>query len=98
MAIILEESKNSTNWTMIVLVVFLFAFIAGGAYYLFFAPTPAIDQIASTTQKVDKELSQIKVGDSENAVTKNPIYKILRQHSVPPSNTQVGRANPFVKF
>ncbi len=98
MAIILEESKNKTNWTMVILILFLFLFIAGGTYALFFTPTPAIERFAPSSQKLNAELSKVKVENSENEVTKHPLYKSVRQHSLPPSAAQTGRSNPFVRF
>lgn len=96
MAIIVEENKKGFNWLAIVVFIFLLAVIFGGAYLLFFAPTPGIEVVAPTLLKTTAEISQIRFDAS--AVINHPSLKTLRQFGGLPTVGQLGRPNPLISF
>ncbi len=80
----------------LVMIIVLVGVVFAGAYYLFFAPTPGIEVIIPTDQKIAQDLSAVTVRPEE--VNQNATYQSLRQITTTASPGQVGRSNPFLKF
>lgn len=95
MAIILEERK-SFKWGTVLMIIFLFGIIISGAYFLFFAPKPAIEVFVPAEQKITSELAKIDFNPA--SLIGNASFKILRPYSPAPTPGKTGRTNPFVKF
>lgn len=96
MAILIEQQERKTNWFAIFVFLFLLAVIAGGGYFLFFSPTPAIDIIIPSSLDTAEALSEVQINPS--AIINNPVLKGLRQYGSSPSIGTVGRQNPFISF
>ena len=96
MAIILHEAKKEINWPLLLGMVLTLAVIIGGAYFLFFAPTPGIEVLVPTSQKIATQISSVEL--NSDTVVRNKVFQVLRQYSSPPSGTQAGRGNPFIKY
>jgi len=97
MAIIVEEERKSSPWLVVIIFVFLLAFLFFGAYYLFFRPVPGDQEVV-----VSPELQSIsrvsKITLDVSSVTDSPVYKSLLKQVSDPSLGVFGRANPFVSF
>lgn len=96
MAIILSEEKREVNWVMLISVVLVLVVLIGGAYLLFFAPTPGIEVLIPTSQKIATQISSVEL--NSDTVARNKVFQVLRQYSSVPSGAQAGRGNPFVKY
>ena len=70
--------------------------LVGGVYFLFFAPTPGIEVLVPSEQKVTAQLSAIQL-NTQPAVEAFTSGKFKR-YAAPVSTGQVGRLNPFVRF
>lgn len=95
MAIELEQKKK-TSWGNIIFVILVFIILGSGAYYLYFAPKPAIEILVPTDQKITTELSKINFDPS--SVIDSEAFRLLRKYSGPVNAGSLGRSNPFVKF
>lgn len=95
MAIVLEE-KQKFNWKALIIFIAVVMFLFAAAYFLFFSPVPAIEVIIPLNIKSTTEISTVefKPGD----LTGDKIYQSLRPAVGPAVITQVGRANPFIKY
>lgn len=96
MAIVLEGEKKRFNWKILALILAIVGVIGGGIYFLFFAPTPAIEVITSPAVRSASELSGIRFDPA--AVVNSDAFRSLRRYSGDPTIGRVGRTNPFVKF
>ncbi len=84
------------NWTAWIIAGVLTLLVFGGTYFLFFAPTPGIETLVPTEQKVTAQLSSIQLDT-------RPVVEVfnsgrLKSFAAPVSAGQVGRSNPFVAF
>jgi flagellar basal body-associated protein FliL len=96
MAIVLEGEQKKFNWKILILVLGVIGVIGGGIYFLFFAPTPAIEVIVSPAVRSASELSNISFDPA--AVVNSDTFRSLRRYASEPTIGRVGRANPFVEF
>ncbi|OGY63093.1 MAG: hypothetical protein A2745_01595 [Candidatus Harrisonbacteria bacterium RIFCSPHIGHO2_01_FULL_44_13] len=96
MAILVSEQKKPINWFAIIFVVILIALVAGGAYYLFFAPTPGIEIIVPPSLQSVTKISQVEFDPA--AVVNSRAFKVLRSYTGLPSVGTLGRGNPFIGF
>lgn len=92
----LQKIKKPTNWVAIGTAVFLAGVFVAGAYYLFFAPTPGIEILVPTEQKLTEQLSNIQLDT-------RPVVEVLNSGRLkrfvgPLSPGQYGRTNPFLAF
>lgn len=67
-----------------------------GAYYLFFAPTPAFDYIAPTPLQQATELSNFDL--DPDTVLKSSQFRSLTPINGLPTGGAFGRSNPFLNF
>ncbi|TSD03613.1 MAG: hypothetical protein Athens071426_157 [Parcubacteria group bacterium Athens0714_26] len=96
MAIILEE-KKSFSWGTFLIIILIFSVIVGGAYFLFFAPKPAIEVLVPRDQKITSELS--KADFNPSVLANSETFKLLRKYPGAPSvSGKTGRVNPFIKY
>jgi len=96
MAIIAEEVKKPFNWFAAISIVVIAAIIGALVYYLFFAPTPAIELI---TPAALKEASQILTSPLDvNATRNHRVFKLLKPYVSPLTVSRLGRENPFTPF
>jgi hypothetical protein len=96
MAIVIENRKSNFNFFSFLFFIFLFVVVIGGAYYLFFAPTPGIEIVAPSSLESSEKIADVKFDPS--SVIGNPALKNLRQYSAPPEPGDLGRNNPFASF
>ncbi|MEK7555313.1 MAG: hypothetical protein AAB516_00610 [Patescibacteria group bacterium] len=94
MAIIIKEEKSKINWFVIVVTIFLVAFIGTTIYYLFFISPPLIETVIPIRVQSLSELAQIEFNPQK--IFSNPIYGALKQFipSLSVSTTTI-RINPF---
>src|SRR5579864_4515360 len=99
MAIILQEGPKF-NWKALIIVLVIVAALGGGAYALFFAPVPAIEQIIPLQLQPTLELSNIELQSDLSPVANafSPSQTKFRIYSGEPSVGATGRTNPFIKF
>lgn len=95
MAILLEE-KQQFNWKALIIFLVIIAAVFGLAYFLFFAPSPVVQEIIPSSVKSTAELSTVNL--NPNDLLGNATYKSLKQYGGPVAAPQVGRENPFIKF
>ena len=95
MALIFKEEKKS-NWKGLMIVAAVILAIGGAAYFLFFAPVPAIEIIVPPAARSVEELSGA-IFDPAGVVNSED-FRSLRRYAGQPSIGQIGRPNPFVKF
>lgn len=95
MAITFEE-KQQFNWKALITFTAIIAVVFAVAYFLFFAPSPFVEQIIPSNVKSATELSTVKL--DPNDLQNNKTYQTLRQIGGPITVPQAGRANPFVKY
>lgn len=96
MAIIAEEEKKPFNWFSLIFILVIVAIIGTLVYYLFFAPTPAIELITPTALK---EASQILTSPLDiNAIKNHKVFKSLKPYVPPITVGTLGRDNPFAPF
>jgi len=82
---------------MVVLAVAAFILLLGVAtYYLFFAPVPFIEKIASPDFNQAAQISSIKLDPT--AVSASPVFKLLSPQVSLPITGSFGRENPFATF
>ncbi len=93
MAIIVEEEKRKTNWTVVGTVAVVLAIVFVGGYYLFFKNPELIEMAAPDNLQRLNELSQAKF--EPNAVVDSPAFKALRDFTSSLTLPPAGRANPF---
>ncbi len=96
MAILIEEEKRPVNWLAILMAIFIMAVLGAGTYYLFFAPTPAIEIILPATLQSANQITNI-AADPATVLT-SEAFKSLKVYGREPSVGQTGRANPFLPF
>jgi hypothetical protein len=96
MAIIIPRETRAINWFAVGVFVFLLLVIAGGGYFLFFAPTPGIELIAPIELQSAERLSAVKLDSA--AIVNDPVLKTLRQYGTPPLTQTSGRRNPFSPY
>jgi hypothetical protein len=96
MAILIEEEKRSINWFALLVTIFIVCVLGFGTYYLFFAPTPAIEIILPATLQSANKVTGIAV-DPFNVIN-SEAFKSLKGGGSQPSIGQTGRANPFLSF
>ncbi|MBM3281593.1 MAG: hypothetical protein FJY91_02515 [Candidatus Harrisonbacteria bacterium] len=96
MAIIIENRKSNFNFFTFLFFIFLFFVVIGGAYYLFFAPTPGIEIVAPSSLQSSEEIADVKF--DPGSVIGDPVLKNLRQFGAPPEPGDLGRSNPFSSF
>ncbi len=97
MAIILQEEKQSINWTGVIGAIVAFAVLIGGAYVLFFAPVPAIEGLfISKEQQLTTDLAGVQF--DPDTVIQNKTFRSLQQYAGAPAVGQSGRSNPLIKF
>ncbi len=96
MAIVLEETKKQFNWKLPALILAIIGVLGGAIYFLFFAPTPAIEVIVSPAVRSASELSNIRFDPA--AVVNSDAFRSLRRYSSDPTIGRVGRTNPFIEF
>lgn len=97
MAIVFEGQRRSINWFGLITALFIVVFLAGGSYYLFFAPVPKIQAIIPAALKETTEFAQIEFIDP-TVILDNPTFRRLREHIPLPGPGQFGRPNPFLPF
>lgn len=95
MAIVLEE-RQQFNWKALLIFLAVIAMVFGLAYFLFFAPSPVVQEIIPSSVKSTAELSTVNLNPNE--LLGNATYKSLKQYGGPMAVPQVGRENPFIKF
>ena len=93
MAIVVEQQERRVNWFAIAVFLFLLAVIFGGGYFLFFAPTPAIELITPEPLHDAEALSQVTLDPA--SVINSPAFKNLRRYGTPPAGGNTGKQNPF---
>lgn len=96
MSILIEEEKKPVNWLAILIAIFIVAVLGFGTYYLFFAPTPAIEIILPATLQSANQITNI-AGNPETVLTSDA-FKSLKGGTGQIGVGQVGRANPFLPF
>ena len=95
MALIMEQKQvRGVNWFAVFVFIFLLAVIAGGGYFLFFAPTPYIDTIVPSSLDMTDRLSQAQF-DLSNIIN-NPTLKTLHEYGTVPAVGSLGKQNPFL--
>jgi hypothetical protein len=97
MAILIEQQKKSTNWSVIIgVLVFVFILFIG-SYYLFFKQPQVIEElITSSGQKEIESLSQVKPEYVAIVEQLNKFYKKAEVTQI--IQPQLGRQNPFQQF
>ncbi len=93
MAILIEEEKRPVNWLAVLIVIFIVAVLGFGTYYLFFAPTPAIEIILPANLQSANKVNNI-AADSSTVLTSDA-FKSLKNDISGPGIGQTGKANPF---
>jgi len=96
MAIVLEGEKRRFDWKLPALILAITGVLGGGIYFLFFAPTPAIEVIVSPAVRSTSELSSIRFDPA--AVVNSEEFRSLRRYGSDPTIGRVGRSNPFIEF
>ena len=91
-----KPPKKPVNWTALIVIVVSTLVVFGGAYYLFFAPTPGIEVLVPTEQRVTSQLSGLQF----NTQTVVEVFNAgrLKRYAAPTSLGATGRVNPFVSF
>lgn len=94
--ITLQKVSKPVNWTAWIIAGVLTLLVFGAAYFLFFAPTPGIETLVPTEQKVTAQISSIQLDT-------RPVVEVfnsgrLKRFAGPPSAGQLGRSNPLISF
>jgi len=95
MAIVLED-RQQFNWKALIIFITIIAVILGLAYFLFFAPSPVVQEIMPSGVKATAELSTVNL--NPNDLLGNKVYQSLKQYGGSVVIPQVGRENPFIKY
>lgn len=77
------------------LLIFL-GIIGAAVYYLFFAPTPAIDAFAPPQLQTLEQVSATVV--DIDSLLESATFRSLQVHAPDPGVGSVGRTNPFLRF
>jgi len=97
MAIVFEQAKKPVPWVKILFVVFSVVFVAGGAYYLFFAPTPPIDVVLPEPLERASQISNLQFIDPGEVIN-DQVFQNLQSYFGSPGVGFLGRQNPFSSF
>ncbi len=95
MAIVLEEQQRF-NWKALIIFLAVIIGIFGLAYFLFFAPSPAVQLIIPPSVQSTTELSGVDL--NATSLLQNKTYQSLKQYGGPAPLPQMGRANPFIHY
>lgn len=95
MAITFEEEKQF-NWKALIIAVVAGIVIIGGAYFLFFAPVPAIEVIAPPSVRSASELSGVEFDPT--SVVNSEDFRSLRRYVGQQTTGKTERVNPFIKY
>jgi len=90
------KPKKQINWIPIAVAAVLTIIVVGAAYFLFFAPTPGIEALVPSEQKITAQISAVRLDT-------RPVVEIfnsgrLKRSASPVSVGQTGRTNPFISF
>lgn len=96
MAITFEKEKKPFGVVRLVITIAAALLIIGGAYFLFFAPTPGIEALAPSEQRLASQISKLEL-NTQPAVEAFTSGR-LKKYAGPPITGQVGRLNPFIRF
>ncbi|MDE2000955.1 MAG: hypothetical protein KGI60_00105 [Patescibacteria group bacterium] len=95
MAIVLEE-KQPFHWGALLVFLAAIIVVVGAAYFLFFSPSPAAEEIIPLNVKSTTELSTVVL--SPNDVLQNKTFQILKPYGAPAAAANPGaNLNPFLK-
>ena len=94
MAIIIEEEKKAIPWFPIIVGILIVLALGMGTYYLFFAPTPAIEVVLPPALKSAEVLATIDIDPT--SVINSRSFRSLRVYTGLPSVGELGKANPFL--
>lgn len=97
MAIVFQEQKRTFNWVRLLFFVFVVLFIAGAAYFLFFAPTPRLDVVLPAPLERASQISSLEFVDP-SAVLNSRSFRRLQNYIGPPGVGSLGKPNPFAKL
>ncbi len=95
MAIVFED-KQQFNWRALIIFIAIVAAVLGTAYFLFFAPSPVVEEIIPSNVKSTTELSTVNL--NPNDLLNDKTYQSLKQYGGSTAVPQAGRVNPFIKY
>ena len=99
MAIIVGQEEKRINWMAVSIALIVLTFLLISTYYLFFYPTPLIEQIIPPQIKMVSDISEITIdAKSIREILDNPVYRSLKPYVSSPTPGLTGRANPFLPF
>lgn len=97
MAILVEQEKNNNPIFTIGVVGVVIIILTLGIYFVFFKPTPGIEEATVSTEM--QSVAQVsKISFDVSSVTDSPVYKSLKQQVSLPNSTLFGRQNPYTPF
>ena len=97
MAIVLEEKKEY-NWGTLLIILAIITLVIGLAYFLFFAPVPAIEseKLKPAALQTATEFSGVEFDPA--TVINSDKFRSLRRFVGQSSVGKTGRENPFIKY
>lgn len=96
MPFVVEQERSGVNWFLLLGVLLGLGFVALVAYYLFFGSAPLIETLIPARSQFIVEITKAKLDPNE--VISNPVFKTLKEYTLPLDTGGIGRANPFVQF
>ncbi len=94
MAIVIEERKNGIGFLNLLIILIIIGIVFGGAYFLFFSPSPKVDVILPKPLEQTSKIAKFTL--DPGTVFDGNEFKALRKVVNVPTGGSFGRGNPFL--